>query len=77
MDRNCTLFGFDQNSVLEIHNFRGDSISDLDDQLECVIDTGGSLKFQFIAGGTITIRGLSGYEDFTSLAMDYMVVLKG
>jgi hypothetical protein len=75
LSQNYTLYDFDQHSVLEIHNFRGLSTSDLDECLECVVDTGQSLKYQFIGGGTLTIEGLSGYEDFTSLAMDYMVVL--
>jgi hypothetical protein len=76
LEQNYTIFDFDLHSVLEFTNFQGRSISELDENLESVVDTGRSLKFQFFGGGTLTIEGLSGYEDFTSLAMDYMVILR-
>jgi hypothetical protein len=75
LSKNYTIMGFDPHSVLEFTNFRGRNIMELDENLESVVDTGRSLKFQFFGGGTLTIDGLTGYHDFTSLALDYMVLL--
>ena len=55
----------------------GKSLSDLDDNIESVMDTGDALVFNFMGGGSLTLNGVSGYSDFTSLSMDYHVEILG
>lgn len=75
IDGNHIVFDFEDGGVLEFSKVSGGSVMDLDSNLESVVDTGNSLTFQFIGGGTLTIDGLTGYEDFTSLSMDYIVLV--
>ena len=51
----------------------GKNLSDLDDNIESVIDTGEELVFHFMGGGSLTLNGVSGYNDFTSLSIDCYV----
>ncbi len=51
----------------------GKDLADLDDNVESVTDTGEALIFNFMGGGSLTLNGVSGYNDFMSLAIDYHV----
>ncbi len=75
LGQNYTLFDFNENSVLEFEKVAGGTIDDLDSSIESVVDTGRALIFQFIGGGGLRIMGLTGYEDFTSMSMDYTVLV--
>lgn len=55
----------------------GKNLSDLDDNVESVMDTGEALVFNFMGGGSLTLNGVTGYNDFTSLSMDYYVEILG
>ena len=55
----------------------GKNLSDLDDNVESVTDTGEALTFNFMGGGSLTLNGVSGYNDFMSLSIDYNLEILG
>ena len=61
------------NSMLRFEDVVGGTISALDNNVEHVVDTGTSLTFNFTGGGSLTLIGISGYSDFLSLSMDYII----
>lgn len=59
--------------ALRFDSLIGEGLSALDDNIESVMDTGEALVFNFMGGGSLTLNGISGYNDFTSLSMDYNI----
>ena len=60
--------------ALLFSKMRGDgTLANLENSVESVVDTGTSIVFNFIGGGSLTLDGVTGYSDFTSLSMDYPV----
>ncbi|MEN8236090.1 MAG: hypothetical protein ABFQ95_00850 [Pseudomonadota bacterium] len=55
----------------------GKNLADLDDNVESVMDTGNALVFNFMGGGSLILNGVTGYNDFTSLSMDYNIEILG
>ncbi len=60
-------------TVLRFEDVIGGTLLDLDDNVDTVVDSGASLTFIFTGGGSLTLMGVSGYEDFMSLSIDYSI----
>ena len=65
---------FDLHSdVLRFEDVVGGTLVDLDESVDSVMDTGHDTTFYFTGGGSLTLSGITGYQDFASLSTDYTV----